>query len=174
MRLGTAFAALAILVPGAAFAQAGAVVETHGEWQLRCFAEGEGRGDERCALDQYVVAEDRNGASLRLLVWRDNETGPILQVLTPLDVRLRSRISMTVDDELVGRMEFERCSPDGCVAEVLLDEATVTRLRDGATVVFGYQLNADAEDQPGIGFPIALEGFAEAFDALANEPPAGG
>lgn len=168
-------AALLLGIPGGgALAQGGAVAATHGEWEIRCFIPEEGRGTETCALHQFVAAEGRPDADLRILVWRDADVGPVLQVVTPLDVRLRQQVSVTVDGEAIGRMEFERCTVDGCIAEVLIDDAALERFRTGTTALFGYHLVGDPAEAPGIGFPIGLEGFAEGFDALDNWPPAGG
>lgn len=165
---------MAVAGVGPALAQVGHTAATHGDWQIRCFVPGEARGDETCALHQFVVAEERDDADLRVLVWRDEEVGPVLQVVTPLEVRLRAQISVSVDEEVIGRMAFERCTVEGCIAEVLLDEAALGRFLIGETAFFGYQLTTDGDANAAIGFPISLEGFAEGFDALDNWPPAGG
>jgi invasion protein IalB len=172
--LRTTIALAAAIAGGPALAQMGEIAATHGDWQIRCFVAEEGRGGETCALHQFVTAEGRDDADLRVLVWRDDDVGPVLQVVTPLEVRLRAQVSVTVDEEVIGRMEFERCSVDGCIAEVLIDEAALERFRTGETAVFGYQLTTDADANAAIGFPILLNGFAEGFDALDNWPPAGG
>lgn len=164
-----ALVTLAAMAPPAS-AQLGEVVETFGDWQIRCVA-AEREGDPpRCAMYQFVVAEGREDANLVVLVWRD-EAASVLRVVTPLEVRLRNNVILTIDTELVGRMEFERCGLDGCIAEVLLDERVLGLLRAGTTAFFGYQFDDAAE---GIGFPIPLADFGTGYDALENIPPAGG
>ncbi|MCW5716090.1 MAG: invasion associated locus B family protein [Bauldia sp.] len=146
------------------------VTEAHGDWLTRCFAT---EVTPRCALTQYVVAEDRPGTELRVVVWRGIPEGQALQVITPLGVALRQGVSLWVDPDAVGgsaeaarvgTIEYQTCGADGCVAQVVLDAATLALLRTGSTAVFVFYLNA-AEDEA-IGIPISLTGFGEGFDAI--------
>jgi len=62
----------------------------------------------------------------------------------------------------VGRAGFVRCLPNGCIAEVMLDDALITKLRAGQTATFIIFQTPEE----GIGIPISLSGFGEGFDAL--------
>ncbi len=72
--------------------------------------------------------------------------------------------SIKVDtlDHNVGRAGFVRCLPNGCIAEVVLEEDLIARLRGGATATFIIFQTPEE----GIGIPISLTGFGEGFDAL--------
>jgi len=62
----------------------------------------------------------------------------------------------------IGHAGFVRCLPNGCIAEVILDDALIAKLRAGSTATFIiYQT-----PEEGIGIPISLTGFGEGFDAL--------
>ena len=72
--------------------------------------------------------------------------------------------SVKVDtlDHNVGRAGFVRCLPNGCIAEVVLEEDLIARLRSGSTATFIIFQTPEE----GIGIPISLTGFGEGFDAL--------
>ena len=53
-------------------------------------------------------------------------------------------------------------SPDGCYAEVILEEPLLETLRTGKAATFiVFQT-----PEEGIGIPVDLDGFGEGFDAL--------
>ncbi len=137
--------------------------DQHGDWLVQCV---EPAGP--CAITQHVVAGNREGVDLEVLAWRVGDDGPMLQVRVPLGVWLRAGIEVRVDDEAIGRMNFERCAVDGCFAEVLLDERLLGLMRSGTTALLVFRLYDDPD--AGIGVPISLAGFAPGFDALAPGP----
>lgn len=148
------------------------VTGAYGDWLTRCF---EAAAEPRCALTQYVVAEDRPGASLNVAVWRGLPEGDALQVIAPLGVALRLGVTMWVDPDAlgaaadavrVGTIEFESCGADGCLAQVLLDAATLALLRNGSTAVFVFTMSAVPDEA--VGIPISLAGFGAGFDALGD------
>lgn len=157
--------AAALAFPTLAAAQ-GEVTETHGDWLIRCFPEAP-EATPRCALTQYVVAEDRDGVGLQVLVWKGMPEGPALQVLAPLDIALRQGLRVRIDEEEIGLMNFDRCAPEGCLAQVLLDDRVLGLLRTGGAILFIFYLYDDPD--AGIGVPISLAGFSAGFDALAAE-----
>ena len=137
--------------------------DQHGDWLVQCV---EPAGP--CAITQHVVAGNREGIDLEVLAWRVGDDGPMLQVRVPLGAWLRAGIEVRVDDEAIGRMNFERCALDGCYAEVLLDDRLLGLMRTGTTALFVFRLYDDPD--AGIGVPISLAGFAPGFDALAPGP----
>jgi invasion protein IalB len=156
--LAMAFTAQAVL-PAAA---QGAVRATHGDWQIRCDTPPGAQG-EQCALVQSVTAEDRPNVGLSIIVLKtaDNRSR-LLRVLAPLGVLLPAGLGLRIDDAEIGRAGFVRCLPDGCVAEVVLDETLIGRLRNGTTAVFIIFQTPEE----GIGVPVSLNGFGPGYDAL--------
>lgn len=160
-------AALAVLLGAGAPASAQGVVRaTHGNWQIRC-DQPPGLAVEQCALMQSVTAEDRNNIGLTVIVLKTREgeegaDGRLMRVLAPLGVLLPSGLGLFVDEEDLGKAGFVRCLPNGCVAEVVMDDALVARMGAGEEATFiVFQT-----PEEGIGIPIGLQGFNEGFNAL--------
>ena len=77
-------------------------------------------------------------------------------------VLLPSGLGLKIDNAEVGRAGFVRCVPNGCVAEVIMDDTLIGKLRSGQTAT--YIIFQTPEE--GIGFPMSLKGFSEGFDKL--------
>lgn len=151
----------AALIPGLAQAQ-GQVRSSHGDWQIRCDTPP-GAQSEQCALIQNVTAEDRENVGLTVIILHTaDDEGRILRVLAPLGVLLPSGLGLTIDDEDVGRAGFVRCLPNGCVAEVVLDDELLGKLESGSTATFIIFQTPEE----GIGIPISLSGFQAGYQAL--------
>lgn len=171
--MATSAAAMLLALSGVAPAQpipGEVVTEAHGDWLTRCF---DTDATPRCALTQYVVAEDRPGTELRVVVWRGLAAGDGLQVIAPLGVALSQGISLWIDADgvagsaaaaRIGTIPYGTCRIDGCAAQVVLDASTLALLRAGSTAIFVFYL--DGGEDEAIGIPISLTGFSEGFDAL--------
>jgi invasion protein IalB len=158
---------LAILAAGlvatapAALAQ-GTVKSVHADWQIRCDTPPGAQG-EQCALIQSVTAEDRPNVGLTVIVLKTaDQKGRLMRVLAPLGVLLPSGLGLKIDKADVGRAGFVRCLPNGCVAEVVMDDNLVKQLRTGTTAT--YIIFQTPEE--GIGIPMSLKGFGEGYDKL--------
>jgi invasion protein IalB len=149
------------LLPPDALAQ-GAVKSVHGDWQIRCETPP-GAQNEQCALFQSVVAEDRANVGITVLVLKTaDQKSRLMRVQAPLGVLLPAGLGLKVDNQDVGRAGFVRCLPRGCYAEVVMDDALVSKLRTGQTATF-FIFQTPEE---GIGFPLGLKGFGEGYDKL--------
>jgi invasion protein IalB len=147
--------------PAQAFAQ-GAVKSVHGDWQIRCETPPGAQG-EQCALFQSVVAEDRPNLGITVLVLKTaDQKSRLMRVKAPLGVLLPAGLGLKIDNADVGRAGFVRCLPNGCLAEVVMEEALVGKLRAGQTATFSIFLTPEE----GIGFPIGMKGFGEGYDKL--------
>ena len=146
---------------GAASAQ-GAVKSVHGDWQIRCDTPP-GAKAEQCALIQSVVAEDRSNAGLTVIVLKTaDQKSRLMRVVAPLGVLLPSGLGLKLDNVDVGRAGFVRCLPNGCVAEVVLDDKLLGQLRSAKTATF---IIFETPEE-GIGFPLSLNGLGEGYDKL--------
>jgi len=158
-----AFAALALLAATGSGAQAQGVVRSvHGEWQIRCDTPP-GAQSEQCVLLQSVQADDRPNVGLTVIILKTaDQQSRLLRVLAPLGVLLPSGLGLKIDNADVGRAGFVRCVPNGCVAEVVMDDKLIDQLRNGQNATFiVFQT-----PEEGIGIPLSLRGFGEGFDAL--------
>ncbi|NBN64439.1 invasion associated locus B family protein [Microvirga tunisiensis] len=157
--LAIGVAGLAGAVP--ALAQ-GEVKAVHGDWQMRCDTPP-GAASEQCALIQNVTAEDRENVGLSVIVLKTaDKQAKILRVLAPLGVLLPSGLGLRVDDADIGRAGFVRCLPNGCIAEVILQDDLVGKMKGGKQATFIIFQTPEE----GIGIPISLNGFSAGFDAL--------
>ncbi len=155
-----AAAAVAPLAP-AAWAQ-GTVRSVHSDWQVRCDTPPGAQG-EQCALIQSVTAEDRPNVGLTVIVLKTaDQKSRLMRVLGPLGVLLPSGLGLKIDQADVGRAGFVRCLPNGCVAEVVMDDNLVQQLRSGQNATFIIFQTPEE----GIGIPVSLKGFGEGFDKL--------
>ena len=154
---------LALALGWSAPAQAqGAVRSTHGDWQIRCDTPP-GAQNEQCALIQSVVAEDRSNAGLTVIVLKTaDQKSRLMRVVAPLGVLLPSGLGLKLDNQDVGRAGFVRCLPNGCVAEVVMDDKLLGQLKGAKTATF---IIFETPEE-GIGFPLSLNGLAEGFDKL--------
>lgn len=160
--LAACLAALtAVSMPAAAFAQ-GAVKATHGDWQMRCDTPAGAQG-EQCAIVQSVTADDRPNVGLTVIVLKTaDKKSRLLRVLAPLGVLLPSGLGLRIDQAEVGRAGFVRCLPNGCVAEVVLEDQLINQLKVGKQATFIIFQTPEE----GIGVPVSLNGFGPGFDAL--------
>ena len=152
---------LTALLADAAIAQ-GVVKSVHGDWQIRCDTPP-GAQSEQCALVQSVTAEDRPNVGLTVIVLKTaDQKSRLLRVLAPLGVLLPSGLGLKIDNVDIGRAGFVRCLPNGCVAEVIMDDNLVAKLRTGTTATFIIFQTPEE----GIGIPMSLKGFGEGYDKL--------
>ena len=135
---------------------------SHGDWQVRCDTPA-GAQSEQCVLMQFVTAEDRDNVGLTVIVLKTaDKKARIMRILAPLGVLLPSGLGLKIDDADMGRAGFVRCLPNGCVAEVILEDQLLQKLQTGKTATFIIFQTPEE----GIGIPISLNGFGPGFEAL--------
>ena len=140
----------------------GAVKSVHKDWQIRCDTPP-GAKAEQCALIQSVSAEDRANVGLTVIVLKTADLkSRLMRVVAPLGVLLPSGLGLKIDNVDIGRAGFVRCLPNGCIAEVVMDDALIGKLRTGKTATFIIFQTPEE----GIGFPMSLKGFGEGYDKL--------
>jgi len=140
----------------------GTVRSVYNDWQIRCDTPP-GAKSEQCALIQSVTAEDRPNIGLTVIILKtaDQKTR-LMRVIAPPGVLLPSGLGLKIDNAEIGRAGFVRCVPNGCVAEVIMDDNLINKLRTGKAATFIIFQTPEE----GIGFPISLKGFSEGFDKL--------
>lgn len=158
--LGLALMAIAGTT-GAGLGQ-GVVRAQYGDWQMSCDTPP-GASFEQCAIIQNVMAEDQPNVGLSVIVLRTaDREARLLRVLAPLGVLLPNGLGLNVDGEDMGRVAFVRCLPNGCVAEVVLDDSLIDTLSKGTSAIFVVFKTPEE----GIGIPVSLNGFKDGFDQL--------
>jgi invasion protein IalB len=163
LMLAAAMAVVALAGSTHQAAAQGAVKSVHNDWQVRCDTPP-GAQDEQCALIQSVTAEDRANVGLTVIVLKTaDHKSKLMRVVAPVGVLLPSGLGLKIDQVDVGRAGFVRCLPNGCVAEVVMDDNLLKQLRSGQTATFIIFQTPEE----GIGFPMSLKGFGEGFDKLS-------
>jgi len=154
-------AAGSLLAAGVGLAQ-GVVKAQYGDWQMSCDTPP-GASFEQCAIIQNVTAEDQPNVGLSVIVLKTaDRQARLLRVLAPLGVLLPNGLGPTIDGTDMGRVAFVRCLPNGCVAEVVMDDALIKQLSDGSTAIFVVFKTPEE----GIGIPVSLDGFKDGFANL--------
>ena len=149
-------------LPSAQAAAQGVVKSVFGDWQIRCDTPP-GAQSEQCALIQSVTAEDRPNVGLTVIVLKTaDQKNRLMRVLAPLGVLLPSGLGLKINQNDIGRAGFVRCLPNGCVAEVIMDDNLVKQLRGGQTTTFIIFQTPEE----GIGIPVSLKGFGDGLDKL--------
>jgi invasion protein IalB len=141
----------------------GSVVrETHGAWQVSCRTPP-GAKEEKCALVQSVTAEDRPNVGLTVVFYKAiGEDKKLLRVVVPLGVLLPTGLGLKIDNQDVGNAPFLKCGKRGCVAEVVLQNEVIDKLKKGTNAMFIIFDTPEA----GIGIPVSLQGFGDALAGL--------
>ena len=156
---GVSLVLFAPLAP--AFAQ-GVVKGKHGDWLVRCETPP-GASKEQCAMVQSITADDRPNIFLVVIVLKTADgKDRLLRVVAPLGVLITSGLGLKIDGADIGHAGFGRCIATGCIAEVVLEDKLLDQLKTGKTADFIIY----ETPEEGIGIPLKLDGFAQAFAEL--------
>jgi invasion protein IalB len=141
----------------------GQVKAVYGAWKLKCTQIAGAKQQQKCALVQDLKLEDRPNMFLTVLFMRAFDSDKkLLRIVAPLGVVLPAGLGLRVDGADVGNVKFLKCWKFGCLAEVIVDDALVSRFTSGQTASFIVFPTPDS----GIGFPAPLAGFAEGMKGL--------
>ena len=139
-----------------------AVADKHGAWETRCETPP-GASSQQCAIVQSVVDEDRPNITLVVIALKTaDRKSRLLRVIAPLGVLIPTGLGLKLDQDDFGRMSFVRCLPNGCVAEVVLEDKVLERMETAKTMT----LVLFQTPEEGIGVPASLAGFKEGFEQL--------
>jgi invasion protein IalB len=141
----------------------GSVRSIHDQWQVRCQLAGTPPQDQ-CAVIQSVTAEDRPAVGMTVILLRSTDKKIMLRVVAPLGILMPSGLGLKIDGKDIGRAGFVRCLANGCIAEVIVDDALLGQLKGGKVAQFIIFQTAEE----GIGIPISLAGLAA---GLGDLPP---
>jgi len=159
---GLALAAGALGPAAAADAQSGAIKDKHGDWVTRCETPP-GAEHEQCAIVLSVVDQERPNLILVVIVLNtaDRKTR-LMRVIAPLGVLLPPGVSLRIDEADAGRLNFLQCLPNGCIAQLAMDDALIQKLENGKTATLGIFQTPEQ----GVGIQAPLAGFKESYQQL--------
>jgi invasion protein IalB len=140
----------------------GAVRDKHGDWVTRCETPP-GAAHEQCAIVLSVVDQDRPNLILVVIVLNTaDRKARLMRVVAPLGVLIPPGVSLRIDNAEAGRLSFLQCLPNGCVAQLAMDEALIAKLKNGKTATLGVFQTPEE----GVGVQAPLAGFKEAYEQL--------
>ncbi len=153
---------MAFAAGGYAFAQQGAVRDKHGDWETRCETPP-GAASEQCAIVLSIVDRDRPNLTLVIIVLNTaDRKARLMRVIAPLGVLLPPGVSLKIDDEDFGRLNFLQCLANGCVAQLAMEDKLLEKLKTGKTATLGLFQTPEQ----GVGVLAPLSGFKEAYEKL--------
>src|SRR5262249_3583258 len=133
----------------------GAVRDKHGDWVTRCETPP-GAAHEQCAVVLSVVDQERPNLVLVVIVLNTaDRKARLMGVIAPLGVLLPPGISLRIDNADAGRLSFLQCLPNGCVAQLAMDDSLVDKLKSGKTATLGVFQTPEE----GVGVQAPLAGF---------------
>lgn len=132
-----------------------------GDWKHEC-SKPPGSKNELCAITQDVSDESNSDIGVSVHIQKLAGGESILRVIAPLGVLLTHNLAVKVDGDYLGEAPFLRCYVLGCQAQIEIDEKLRGRLTSGKTML----LVIHRTTEQGVGIPISLSGFQQAFGAL--------
>lgn len=132
-----------------------------GDWRHEC-SKPPGSKNELCAITQDVSDESNADIGVSVHVQRLSGGESILRVIAPLGVLLTHNLAVKVDGDYLGEAPFLRCYVLGCQAQIEIDDKLRSKLMAGKTLL----LVIHRTTEQGVGIPISLAGFPQAFAAL--------
>lgn len=132
-----------------------------GDWKHEC-SKPPGSKNELCAITQDVSDENNSDIGVSVHVQKLAGGESILRVIAPLGVLLTHNLAVKVDGDYLGEAPFLRCYVLGCQAQIEIDEKLRGKLTSGKTLL----LVIHRTTEQGVGIPISLAGFQQAFAAL--------
>ena len=159
---GLALLAAAVFPAAGAVAQQGVIKDKHGDWETRCETPP-GAAYEQCAIVLSVVDQERPNVTLVVIVLNTaDRKAKLMRVIAPLGVLLPAGVGLRIDDQDFGRLNFLQCLPNGCIAQIAIDDKLLDKLKTGKTATLGIFQTPEQ----GVGVQAPLAGFKEAYEQL--------
>lgn len=180
-----AFACALLLAAGALHAPAPAAAQTNGDleteqaptprngekfddWTLRCGKANE-QAPEACEMFQQHVSQQTDKVVLHAAVGKlPNNEQPGMLLVLPLGISLPPGVFVKVDEGEAQAVPVERCTPDGCRVELLLDTPFLNKLKSGTTMTVVFHVYDQQGQRERVGVPVSLLGFTAALNEVLS------
>ncbi|RBP01083.1 invasion protein IalB [Roseiarcus fermentans] len=140
----------------------GTIRTKHGDWETRCETPP-GASYEQCAAVLSVVDQDRPNLTMVVIILNTaDRKARLMRVIAPLGILLPAGVSLRIDGEDAGRLNFLQCLANGCIAQLALDDKLIDKLKSGKTATLGVFQTPEQ----GVGVPAPLSGFKETYEQL--------
>lgn len=144
-------------------------------WRLECMSVKDGK--KVCQMFQRIVAENKEKKSKFLVVSakigvmstkaKDGTVKDVTRMLllTPLGTLLPANMTVKLDAEKAAATPFIVCTPEGCMADIMLEGALLEKLKSGKSLQVTYK---HMSGKP-VTAAVSLKGFAPALKALNDK-----
>lgn len=131
-------------------------------WQVICRLENKiaTAPADRCRMAQTIVTAETETPLLLARIYVDPE--PLMLLSTPLNIFLKSGLTLSVDGSRSTSYAFEVCNEEGCHLGIPMDTNLVNAFKRGNIAEFTY---ADATGAR-IVLPMSLTGFTRGWGEL--------
>lgn len=139
---------------------ASSLQEAYQDWRVAC-----SQSDKApvCTISQDQTQQNGQRLLAVELQMRPDGSG-LATLLLPFGIVLDSGVTPNIDDQPpLKPVRFRTCLPNGCIALLPLDAATLAKLRNGSRL----NLKVVADGGNALGFQISLQGFSAAVDRIA-------
>lgn len=145
-----------------------ALMETYGDWTVRCATDQSLEEPQRvCFMQQQLTARGNDGQQrnvLSVFLALDQETGtPLMTAVTPFGVDVSAGVDIVMDATIL-EAGYETCRPRGCFIREELAEDVIEAMRAGDEATFvipfvgGQTVNA----------AVSLTGFSAGWQRLGE------
>lgn len=133
-------------------------------WIKQCLTAAQAPGKEGCQTARDL--RDPTGQVVASIALRDDKaTGKhFLALAVPPGLQIQPGIRIMVDDQSAVNARYTICYPQACVVEAEASDAVLGMLKKGKVLV----IQAVTVNGQGATFPIALPGFAKAYEGQAT------
>ena len=133
-------------------------------WSQRC-AEGD---NQKCELFQRLIVEDQGSRFAEMAIGKTSESEETYRamIILPLGLLIPEGVTITIDDEEIGKSIPQFCVQDGClVALDLQQQNMLQRLKKGKDITFAFK----APDGTAMSASFTLKGLTKALRALPRD-----
>jgi invasion protein IalB len=147
-----------------------ATTATYGDWVVRCqMLTIDGKPLRSCEIAQTVTLQGQTAPIAQIALGRPKPDLPLFAtVLVPPNVAFPSTLRVSIDDKDPRPVElnWSRCLPSGCYANLRLPDSAIALWRSQTKLGrIVFRTGAGQE----LGVPFSFRGLAAALDALGKE-----
>jgi len=132
------------------------------DWTLRCELP-QGQPPEFCEMWQPVVNQQGERVLLAVVGPLPQIDQPGLLLVLPLGIALPPGTFLKIDGGPEQPAPVERCEPQGCRIELVIEPELLARLKAGTRALVGFHVYDGQGGRPRVDVPVSLLGFSAAL-----------
>lgn len=129
------------------------------DWTLVCGSRQEG-GPEQCEMRQ------RNDRVMAVVGRLPGRSEPGMLIFVPLGIILPAGVVLQIDAGPERRLQVQRCVPESCQVELILEDDLLRMMRNGTRATFTYAVPDSQGQVQEVEGQLSLLGFTAALDRV--------